>query len=187
MSPGGVHNVVVSEYGRTQLRVVEDNPPSPAVDWETIYRREVDGVYRFIFTRTGNRADTEDICAQVFLRALPRLRSGAHPGEIHGYLLATARSLLADFWSERFGHPSAELVEEILPTPAAVEVTDHSGQVTALLNRLPDRDRRVLELRFLRGYSIKETAAALGVTVANCKVIQLRALRRAAGLGEDGP
>jgi RNA polymerase sigma-70 factor (ECF subfamily) len=37
-------------------------------------------------------------------------------------------------------------------------------------------------LRFLQAYSIKDAAAALGVTVANAKVLQHRALRRAAQL-----
>jgi RNA polymerase sigma-70 factor (ECF subfamily) len=38
-------------------------------------------------------------------------------------------------------------------------------------------------LRFLQAYSIKDAAVALGVTVANAKVLQHRALRRAARLG----
>ena len=47
----------------------------------------------------------------------------------------------------------------------------------------PANYRSVLEFRFLRGYSIRETAAAMGVSVANAKVLQLRALRRAAATG----
>jgi DNA-directed RNA polymerase specialized sigma24 family protein len=39
--------------------------------------------------------------------------------------------------------------------------------------------RRVLELRFLRGYSIRETALELGLSQANVRVMQFRALNRA--------
>jgi RNA polymerase sigma-70 factor (ECF subfamily) len=52
------------------------------------------------------------------------------------------------------------------------------------LTALPDRYRAGLELRFLRGYSIKETATELGITPENAKVLQHRALARAAELLE---
>ena len=55
--------------------------------------------------------------------------------------------------------------------------------VSPILDGLPANYRSVLEFRFLRGYSIRETAAAMGVSVANAKVLQLRALRRAAATG----
>ncbi|MDQ6774491.1 MAG: ECF-type sigma factor [Candidatus Dormibacteraeota bacterium] len=52
---------------------------------------------------------------------------------------------------------------------------------------LPDRPRRLLELRFLRGYSVKEAAREMGLTEANARVIQFRASRTAAQIGEDLP
>jgi RNA polymerase sigma-70 factor (ECF subfamily) len=53
-----------------------------------------------------------------------------------------------------------------------------------VLERLPERYRRVLELRFLYGYSIRETALELGITPENVKVIQHRALAKAAEQAE---
>jgi RNA polymerase sigma-70 factor (ECF subfamily) len=47
---------------------------------------------------------------------------------------------------------------------------------------LPANYARVLELRFLRGSSLKEVAAELGTTLGAVKVMQLRALRAAAEL-----
>ncbi len=182
----------MEERESLQLRVVGDSAPELAADsadWEATYRREVDRVYGFIFVRVGNRADAEDICAQVFLRARPRLRAGADSRSVHGYLLATARTIVADHWTAHYQARTLQIdVEDdgLLPAGLAAEDTsDHAVRVQELLDRLPDRERRVLELRFLRGYSIKETAAALNVTVANCKVIQFRALRRAATMEES--
>ena len=57
-------------------------------------------------------------------------------------------------------------------------------RVQAVLDVLPDNYRRILELRFLQGYSVREAAAALGVSVANAKVLQHRALRLAAQFSE---
>src|SRR5260370_23294 len=51
------------------------------------------------------------------------------------------------------------------------------------LSALPHNYRRVLELRFLRGYSLRETAVEMDNTVGGIKVMQLRALRAAARTG----
>jgi RNA polymerase sigma-70 factor (ECF subfamily) len=50
---------------------------------------------------------------------------------------------------------------------------------------LPERYRRILELRFLEGCTIKEAANAMSVSVSNAKVLQHRALRMAANIGEE--
>jgi RNA polymerase sigma-70 factor (ECF subfamily) len=60
---------------------------------------------------------------------------------------------------------------------------EHEVDVSGILDALPSNYRSVLEFRFLRGYSIRETANAMGVSVANAKVLQLRALRKAATNG----
>jgi len=55
-------------------------------------------------------------------------------------------------------------------------------EVAAIMAQLPKNYREVLHYRFLQNYSIKETARQLGLTEANVKVLQFRALKRAAEL-----
>jgi RNA polymerase sigma-70 factor (ECF subfamily) len=43
----------------------------------------------------------------------------------------------------------------------------------------------VLELRFLQRLSVAETAEKMGVSHGNAKILQYRALRKAALLGDD--
>ena len=158
--------------------------PAGRVDWEAVYAANVEPVYRFVYSRTGNRPDAEDVTSQVFLQAMPFLRS-AGPAETRAYLFATARTELAKHWREQFRIPLSGIDE--VPAPA-VEDT-HSGvaeqRVECLLRHLPERSRRVLELRFLRGFSVRETAAELRVSAGNARVMQLRALRRLAELRAD--
>src|SRR5207245_694754 len=66
------------------------------------------------------------------------------------------------------------------PAPAA-------EWVEQTLSSLSPRYRLVLELRFLRGYSLLETAIEMGKTVGGIKVMQLRALRAAARVGAEAP
>ena len=160
------------------LRVVGD----PA-GWEEVYREHVGPVYRYVYARTGNRADSEDLTAQAFLRALPRLRLHASVGEIRSYLMTTARSVLAEHWTLRYGADVGLLGEEVAsPEPEPERQDSDSGvrRAARVLAALPDHYRHILELRFLRGYSVKESASEMGITVSNAKVLQHRALRRAA-------
>ena len=158
--------------------VVELPAASRATD---IALDELEIVYAFIYARVGNRADAEDLTQQVAMKAIPRLRQGAPASAIRGYLFATARSVLGGFWSTRLGLSEAELHEDLAlalpPSPPSEESADTVQQILA---QLSDNYRRVLELRFLHGYSLKEVAAEMNSTVGAIKVMQLRALRAAA-------
>ena len=162
-----------------RLRMV----PEVAEPARDVALRELDHVYSFIYSRVGNRADAEDLTQQVALRALPRLSDEYVGPAVRGYLYATARTVMATFWSDRARVPEAELGDDVheegrgdaLTAPMHAQVW-----VERVLSALPGNYRQVLELRFLRGYSLRETAEAMGNTVGAIKVMQLRALRAAA-------
>jgi RNA polymerase sigma-70 factor (ECF subfamily) len=161
------------------------------LDLEQIFSRYAEAVHGFLYRRVGNREDADDLTAEVFLKASRLLDTGRSEASVRAWLFAVARSVLADHWRRyyRAGAPLSlddlriETVPEELEPPDATD--DMARRVAELLSRLPDRYRRVLELRFLHGYTIQETAQALSITPDNVKVIQHRALARAVQVGED--
>jgi RNA polymerase sigma-70 factor (ECF subfamily) len=163
--------------------VVELSSASRATD---IALDELELVYAFIYARVGNRADAEDLTQQVAMKAIPRLREGAPASAIRGYLFATARSVLGAFWSTRLGLSQAELHEDLaMAIPQSQQSDEPAERARRILAGLSDNYRRVLELRFLHGYSLKEVAAEMRSTVGAVKVMQLRALRAAAKVDPD--
>ena len=147
---------------------------------------ELEVVYGFIYSRVGNPADAEDLTQQVALKAMHRLRDGTPPPAVRSYLFATARSVLANFRSGRARVPEAELPEDVVDTTDGHEVLpsdEAAAWVAHILGGLTPSQRRVLELRFLRGYSLREVADEMGQSVGSIKVMQLRALRKAASIG----
>ena len=172
-------------------------PTAAYSGWEAIYADNVGRIYRQMFAKVGNRVDAEDLTSQVFLDAMAPLRTTASVGEVRAYLLATARTVLARHWRDTLGHPVTQLDLDDLSDLALADRTgpeQTSGQsgevprrIAGILSGLSERHRRILTLRFLRGYSIKQAAAELGVSVANAKVLQHRALRQAAGLDQTEP
>jgi RNA polymerase sigma factor (sigma-70 family) len=169
--------------GPRPLRAV---PNDGYTNWEAVYQDNATWVYRTLFARVGNRADAEDLTTEVFLAALRPLRLTASVGEVRAYLRATARTVLAAHWRETLGR-EITVIDDIEQPPESEESISTAPQrVAAVLERLPDNYRRILKLRFLQGRSIKESAAELGVSVTNAKVLQDRALRLAAQVNEKG-
>ena len=83
------------------------------------------------------------------------------------------------------GGKDGAVADIAMAAPDAEDAISTAPQrVHAVLQALPDNYRRILELRFLQNCSIKDSAAELGVTVANAKVLQHRALRLAAQVNE---
>jgi RNA polymerase sigma factor (sigma-70 family) len=157
-------------------------------DWETIYLENVHRLYRLMYSRVGNRPDAEDLTSEVFMAALGPLRTTASKPEVRAYLIATARTVLAGYWRRTLGveatlidvDAAVQFMDD--PPPPPDDPDERAGLV---LGRLPERYRRILELRFLQSMSLKEVATELGISVGNAKVLQHRALRRAAEAGKD--
>jgi RNA polymerase sigma-70 factor (ECF subfamily) len=159
---------------------------SQALDVERAFERYFDRIYRFLYSRVGNREDAEDLTSQVFLKACQHLDSQSAEVSVASWLFTVARTVLADHW-RRFYRDTApgELDEALLATLAHDGSTTDSSPETeqlagAILETLPSRYRRVLEMRFLQGYSVHEAARELGVGVGNLRVLQHRALAKAA-------
>jgi RNA polymerase sigma-70 factor (ECF subfamily) len=165
--------------------------------FEQIYDEHVVAIYRFIHARVGNRPDAEDLTAQVFLRAVEQLDTTRDRGQITSWLYRVSQNAVADYWRAFYRLPLVG-VEQVAPgwepsddgVSARRQVTDDRAgvRVEALLRRLPANYRRVLELRFLQRLSVAETAEEMGITRGNAKILQYRALRKAAliGDGADG-
>jgi RNA polymerase sigma-70 factor (ECF subfamily) len=156
--------------------------PDAYPNWDAIYLDNVERLYRMMYARVGNRADAEDLTAQVFQAALKPLRTSASVGEVRSYLLATARTVLASHWRRHYG---AEIttIDVALDRAALDEPpteSDAPNRVRQLLAELPDHYARILQLRFLDSCTLREAAHAMNITVGNAKVLQHRALRRAA-------
>ena len=165
-----------------------DDPP----DLEQVFDRFVEPVHRFLYSRVGNREDAEDLTSEVFLKAARLLDRKRPEASVAQWLFTVARTVLADHWRRYYRDGPRELFDEqqvmdrTEPGRPSTGTSQESARlVRDVLKGLAERPRQVLELRFLRGYTVQETADELGITAGNVKVIQHRALARAVGLAKD--
>ncbi|HET6379914.1 MAG TPA: sigma-70 family RNA polymerase sigma factor [candidate division Zixibacteria bacterium] len=171
-----------------------DSQPRPAERrgrFEEIYDEHVVPIYRYIYARVGNRPDAEDLTAQVFMRAVEQLDTSRDPGQIASWLYRVSQNVIADYWRAFYRLPLVG-TERVAPgwepmEPSRERAPDDGAamaRVRRLLERLPERYARVLELRFLQRLSVAETAERMGISHGNAKILQYRALRKAALLGD---
>ena len=154
---------------------------------ERTFRAHAAQLYRYIYSKVGHVALAEDLTSEVFLKAFRWLQQERSPHSVRGWLYATARTTISDHWQrqQRLSLLPLDDAQNLLPArdvPSGGGESQAQARVLRLLSLLPPRERTVLTLRYLRGYTAAETGAALGLTPSHVRVVQVRALRLAATL-----
>ena len=140
-----------------------------------LYERHVHRVYAYVARRVSSRADAEDVTSEVFEQALANLRKFEWRGvPFIAWLFRIAANALADRW-RRTSRDSYEPPPDVPDRREADEI-ERRAILSQLVERLPDAQRQVIEMRFVDGKSIREIAAALERSEGAVKQLQLRAL-----------
>src|SRR5690606_13888484 len=101
-----------------------------------------------------------------------------HP---RGWLYAIARNTLTDYWRKKKPLPIDENIEVSDDRASHAEIMDKKidlRRAAKALAKLPEEMKSVVTLRFLQGYSVRQTAEALSLSESNVRVVQYRALKK---------
>lgn len=150
-----------------------------------MYARYSTLILRFLRGRVSSPQTAEDLLHETFLRAVKGLSRFEDRGyDFRPWLMTIARNLVTDHYrSEQLRHKGQE--------PPALETTVADGSagpeeqalhlmdlelLHAALRALPADQRGCLEMRFLRGLSLRETSVLLQRDVGAVKSLQYRSL-----------
>jgi RNA polymerase sigma-70 factor (ECF subfamily) len=177
--------------------LVERAQAGEAEAFGLLYDRYVDTVFRFVYFRVGNRQLAEDLTSDTFLRALKRIGSFTWQGrDLGAWLVTIARNLVADHFKSgryRLEVTTGDVMDadredrgpEGSPEAAVVEHITNVALLTAVKQLNPEQQECIV-LRFLQGFSVAETARAMGKNEGAIKALQYRAVRTLARLLPDG-
>ena len=153
-----------------------------AAAFATLYEQYAPAIARYLRRRLGGPDEAvEDLTAEVFVKVYQKLGRYEERGlPFSAWLHRIARNQMVDHvraLSRHVAHPldAAGEVPERATGRAFGRVLDRQVLEPALA-RLTDEQRRVVELRFLEGRSVAETAALLGRTEEAVKKLQARGL-----------
>ncbi len=158
-------------------------------EFQTFYQENLGLIYRYVYSKVGNREEAEDLTSQIFMKAVRGVNIDRGPQSMQKWLFQVARTTIADYWRAHY-RVSASSLEELLDNgwegPAEEESAAMNSKpedlVRRILQALPEHYREVLTCRFLLNLSIRDTAIRMGLTESNVKVLQFRALKRAGDL-----
>jgi len=180
-------------------RVLVEAAQQDPARFAELYELNFERVYAYAVRRVRNRAEAEDLTAEVFHQALGNLKRFEWRGiPFAAWLFRIAANLISDRW-QRSGREVAddsELIEsaQIEPgqikrrkieagrinpgkiSPAEIEAVERRATLFRLVSTLPDEQRRVVILRFVEQKSIKEVAQEIHKTEGAVKQLQFRAL-----------
>jgi RNA polymerase sigma-70 factor, ECF subfamily len=155
-----------------------------------LYEQNFERVYASVARRVRNRADAEDLTAEVFQHAFENLAKFEWRGvPFAAWLYRIAANAVADHWQrasrDRDDSSMADRCDE--RDSGNPEEVERRARITRLVESLPDDQRRVIEMRFAQEKSIREIAKELRRTNGAVKQLQFRGIQNLRELWKKKP
>ncbi len=148
-----------------------------------LYERYVKKIYNYIYYRTGNHHDTEDLTAMVFYRAMGHIENYTERGvPFQAWLYRIAHNLVANWHRDRGRRKIIALEEFTGPAPlgeipdAQTEVKQEREILLETIRRLPEERQQLLILKFIEKMSNAEIGEIMGRTEGAIKSLYHRTL-----------
>jgi RNA polymerase sigma-70 factor (ECF subfamily) len=146
-----------------------------------LYELYFDRIYTYLYFKTMQRQEAEDLTERVFLKAWEAIGSFHWQGyPFSTWLYRIAHNQLIDHYRAQRELVPLEVAEGQVSSDDpwhAVEQATLLAQVSAALKHLTPDQERVVRLRYFEGYSIGEIAGLLGKAPDAIRAMQHRALR----------
>ena len=148
-------------------------------------------IYRYLYYKVQNHEEAEELTQDTLRKAWSKVpQLDLSPEQFESYLYTTARNTLYDVWRKRriqtvnIEDVPEPFSEKGTPEEQAIEEEEQS-ELKEALGKLPQDQRRVLELRILEGLSTKETALRMLKTPGAIRSLQYRGVQNLKQILED--
>lgn len=172
----------MSEHTRDEQELVR-RAGSDAAAFGELYERHVKRIYNYIYYRTGNHHDAEDLTERVFQRALRHVDRYEDKGvPFSAWLYRIAHNLVANWHRDRSRKPLVPLDERLFiartggqPENRAIDREEIEVLMTCV-RRLPEDRQQLLILKFVERMSNAEIGEVMGRTEGAIKSLYHRTL-----------
>lgn len=147
-----------------------------------LYEKYFDAIYRFFYWQTNrNQEIAEDLTQDTFLDVAKSIKNFNNQGSFKNWLYTIAKSKLSKWIKSKYDLPKEPLFDNFEYPENSID-PDHQKKATTkverLLDKLNEKERKVVILRYLKNYSVKEVAKELNISMSNVKVITHRAITK---------
>jgi len=148
-----------------------------------LYQRYVDRIYNYVYHRTGDHHEAEDLTARVFFQALTNIRRYANRGApFSAWLFRIAHNLVANWHRDQSRRPVTALDQVVSFSPPKTapdhlaEERERQSAVAEAISRLPEDRQLLLILKFGEGLSNAEIGRIMGRSEGAIKSLYHRTL-----------
>jgi RNA polymerase sigma-70 factor (ECF subfamily) len=148
-----------------------------------LYEKYVERIFNYIYYRTGNVHDAEDLTARVFYRALHHIHTFTDRGvPFSAWLYRIAHNLVANWHRDRSRHQEIPLSD--VPTihykgelpEVALMQNQEQESLLRLIRHLPSERQHLLILKFVEHMSNAEIGETMGRSEGAVKSLYHRTL-----------
>ena len=148
-----------------------------------LYERYLEKIYNYVYYRTGNHHDAEDLTARVFTRAMAHIETYTERGvPFQAWLYRIAHNLVANWHRDR-GRRKVIPLDEFIASSLGSESPDHQEEdneereaLLRAIRRLPEERQQLLMLKFVEHLSNAEIGDIMNRTEGAVKSLYHRTL-----------
>lgn len=148
-----------------------------------LYERYIGRIYNYVYYRTGNHHDAEDLTARVFFRAIRSINNYEDRGlPISAWLYRIAHNLVANWHRDKSRRPEIMLEDGIgfhlpveHPETTLMQAEEHEN-LMEIIRKLPPDRQQLLILKFVDHLSNAEIGQIMGRTEGAIKSLYHRTL-----------
>jgi RNA polymerase sigma-70 factor (ECF subfamily) len=156
---------------------IEQNTPMDEDSFRAFYERTARPLWAYLLRVSGNRDAADDLVQESFCRFLAANLPQMDDAESKSYLYRIATNLLRDRWRREKRTAPAET-----PGESGDSNFEARAEVRRAFQELKQRERQLLWLAHVEGYSHQEIAAITGLRAGSIRLLLFRARRRLAGV-----
>ncbi|MBS4174391.1 RNA polymerase sigma factor [Bacillus sp. FJAT-49736] len=134
------------------------------VEFTSVYDQYFDDIYRYVYVKTGNRWDAEDIVSETFRKAYENFSSLKDRSNLKAWLLTIARNTVYDYYRKKKSFLVKDEMDFYFEPLPFEDPFDQEGEMECLkksLHHLSKEDLEITNLRYFAGLKFKEMSMVL--------------------------
>ena len=169
--------------GKSESELISMATTGDSEAFGALYEKYIDQIYNYIYYRTSNGKDAEDLCSRVFIRALHHIERYEDRGyPFSAWLYRIAHNLVVNWYRDKEKSEEISLNEQYPPptmdgsVEEQIEKEDDKDSLLRVLTNLPEDRKELLILKHVEGLTNFEIGQIMDRTEGAIKALYHRTL-----------